>query len=314
MEEVPDPSIRNDHDAILKVILSSVCGSDLHLLPGYIPAIRAGDILGHEFLGEVVEIGPAVRTHRVGDRVVVSSIIGCGRCWYCSQNLWSLCDNTNVNPALPEALYGYAPAGIFGYSHATGGFAGSHAEYVRVPFADHGAFPVPDGISDEAAVFASDAAPTGWMGADLGNVRPGDVVAVWGCGGVGQMAARAAILLGAERVIAIDRLPERLAMTERHIGAETLNYENDDIQQALRELTAGRGSDVCIEAVGMEAHSQGFWRVYDKPSSSCGWRPTGHTPSGRRSTPAAKAAPCSSSASSPDWSTRCPSAPSSTKD
>lgn len=264
VEDVPDPTIQNDQDAILQVRLSSVCGSDLHLLPGYIPAMRAGDILGHEFLGEVVEVGPAVRKHRVGDRVVVSSIIGCGRCWYCVNGMWSLCDNSNVNPALPEALYGYAPGGIFGYSHPTGGFAGSHAQYVRVPFADHGAFTVPDDLDDETAVFASDAVPTGWMGADLGGVRPGDIVAVWGCGGVGQMAARAAMLLGAERVIAIDRIPERLDMTERHIGAETLNYETEDVQTALREITGGRGPDVCIEAVGMEAHSHRPWRLYDK--------------------------------------------------
>ncbi|GAB3214332.1 zinc-dependent alcohol dehydrogenase [Marinactinospora thermotolerans] len=264
VERVPDPRILNRHDIIVEVTLSSTCGSDLHLLGGYIPAMSAGDIIGHEFLGTVVETGPDVRRHRVGDRVVVCSIIGCGRCWYCEQGLWSLCDNSNTTPGVPDLVYGSNPAGIFGYSHAMGGYAGSHAEYVRVPFADQGAFSVPEGLSDEAAVFASDAVPTGWMGADLAGVRPGDVVAVWGCGGVGQMAARAAMLLGAERVIAIDRLPERLEMTRRHIGAETIDYSTQDVLGELIERTGGRGPDVCIEAVGMEAHGEGVQYHYDR--------------------------------------------------
>jgi threonine dehydrogenase-like Zn-dependent dehydrogenase len=264
VEDVPDPQLLNDHDVILKVKLSTVCGSDLHLLSGYIPAMQAGDVIGHEFLGEVVEVGPAVEKHQVGDTVVVCSFIGCGRCWYCAHDLWSLCDNTNTNPGLTQLAYGYNPGGIFGYSHAMGGFKGSHAEYVRVPFADYGAFKVPEGVDDQSALFASDSAPTGWMGADLGGVQPGDVVAVWGCGAVGQMAARAAYLLGAERVISIDRVPERLAMTERYVGAEVLDYTKTDVAAELRERTGGRGPDVCIEAVGMEAHSAGPMYLYDQ--------------------------------------------------
>lgn len=263
VRDVPDPRILNSQDAILRVTLSSVCGSDLHLLGGYVPAMRCGDVLGHEFLGEIVEVGSGVRRRSVGERVVVSSFISCGRCWYCEHDLWSLCDNSNTNPALTELAYGHPVGAVYGYSHAMGGFAGSHAEYVRVPFADYGAFPVPETVTNETALFASDAVPTGWMGADLGGVRPGDVVAVWGCGGVGQMAARAAILLGAERVISIDRFPERLSMTERHVGAETINYTQTDVNAELRERTGGRGPDVCIEAVGMEAHSSGPVYAYD---------------------------------------------------
>jgi threonine dehydrogenase-like Zn-dependent dehydrogenase len=264
VREVPDPEIRNSGDVIVRVRQTVTCGSDLHLLGGYIPAMRAGDVIGHEFLGEIVEIGSEVRRHKVGDRVVVCSFIGCGRCWYCSHDLWSLCDNSNTNPAIAQMLFGYEPGGVYGYSHAMGGFKGSHAEYIRVPFVDYGAFSVPDGVDDQSALFASDAAPTGWMGADLGGVSRGDVVAVWGCGAVGQMAARAAMLLGAERVIAIDRYPERLAMTERHIGAETIDYSSTDVGAELRERTGGRGPDVCIEAVGMEADSTGPQQVYDQ--------------------------------------------------
>ncbi len=190
VNEVPDPTMRNEQDAIIRVRKTTTCGSDLHLLGGYIPFMQRGDVLGHEFLGEVVEVGPQVRKHKVGDRVVVCSFISCGRCWYCQQKHYSLCDNGNTNPAITENLWGFAPGGCYGYSHALGGFAGSHAEYIRVPYADQGAFTVPDEVSDERALFASDAAPTGWMGADLGGVKAGDVVAVWGAGGVGQMAAR----------------------------------------------------------------------------------------------------------------------------
>ncbi|WP_327002278.1 glutathione-dependent formaldehyde dehydrogenase [Dactylosporangium sp. NBC_01737] len=263
VEHVPDPQIRNSGDVIVEVRRTATCGSDLHLLGGYIPFMREGDVLGHEFLGEVVEVGAGVRKHAVGDRVVVSSFISCGQCWYCRRQEFSLCDNGNTNPAITEQLWGAAPGGCFGYSHAMGGFAGSHAEYVRVPFADVGAFTVPDGVSDERALFASDSASTGWMGADLGGVQPGDVVAVWGAGAVGQMAARAAILLGAERVICIDRFGYRLAMAAQHVGAETLNYERDDVGAELLERTGGRGPDVCIEAVGMEAHAAGPQGAYD---------------------------------------------------
>ncbi|GAA2702451.1 zinc-dependent alcohol dehydrogenase [Nonomuraea recticatena] len=264
VQEVPDPKILNRQDALVRVIASSVCGSDLHLLDGYVPTMMAGDVIGHEFLGEVVEVGPDVRERRTGERVVVCSIIGCGRCWYCSEQLWSLCDNSNPDPAFLEKLNGHATAGIFGYSHAMGGFAGSHAEYVRVPYADVNAFPVPGEVPDENAVFASDAVPTGWMGAEMGGVGPGDVVAVWGCGGVGQMAVRAAYLQGAERVIAIDRFPERLTMAADRVGAEILDYEQVDVLEALKEATGGRGPDVCIEAVGMEGHGTGPQYGYDR--------------------------------------------------
>lgn len=264
VEHVPDPRIENKQDAIVKVTLTTTCGSDLHLLGGYIPEMKRGDVIGHEFIGEIVEMGSQVRRHRVGDRVVVCSFIGCGRCWNCEHDLWSLCDNSNPNPTPGQKAWGFEIGGVYGYSHVMGGFPGSHAEYIRVPFADYDAFPIPDGVEDENALFASDAAPTGWMGADLGGVKPGDIVAVWGAGGVGQMAARAAMLLGAERVIVIDRLPERLAMTEEHVGAETINYTRTDVLAELRERSGGRGPDVCIEAVGMEAHSPGPEFAYDQ--------------------------------------------------
>ncbi|SDQ06952.1 zinc-dependent alcohol dehydrogenase [Quadrisphaera sp. DSM 44207] len=264
VEDVDEPRILNTHDVILRVDLTTTCGSDLHLLGGYIPAMRAGDVLGHEFMGTVVEVGTSVTKHRVGDRVVVTSFISCGRCWYCAHEMFSLCDNGNPNPALTEGLWGYAVGGCFAYSHALGGFAGSHAEYVRVPYADVGAFAVPDGVSDLTALFASDAVVTGWTGADQAGVAPGDVVAVWGAGGVGQMAARKAMLMGAEKVVVIDRLENRLAQVAEHIGAEVLNYERTTVAAELREMTAGRGPDVCIEAVGMEAHSNGPQFLYDQ--------------------------------------------------
>lgn len=264
VEDVPEPEILSSRDAIVNVAASSVCGSDLHLIDGYLPGMREGDVLGHEFVGEVVEVGGDVTKVRRGDRVVVGSFIGCGGCYYCQQGLWSLCDNTNPQPVAQEKLWGHAIGGVYGYTHATGGFPGSHAPLIRVPFADVNAFPVPDGVADEQAVFTSDALPTGWMGADMCDLQPGSVVAVWGCGAVGQSAARAAYLLGAERVIAIDRLPERLAMTEEHTGAETLNFEAVDVMDALREMTGGRGPDACIEAVGMEAHGTGLEHAYDR--------------------------------------------------
>ena len=257
VRNVPDPQVVNPHDAILKVRLTTTCGSDLHLLGGYIPTMREGDVIGHEYMGEVVEVGPEADGLRPGDRVVVPSFIGCGRCWFCEHGEWSLCDNTNPNPELQEPVLGYPTAGIPGYTHAFGGYAGSHAEYIRVPHAATNCFKVPEGIGDEQALFLSDAVPTGYMGADFCDIRPGDTVAVWGCGAVGQMAARAAMLLGAERVMAIDRLPERLAMTERHVGCEVIDYTSTDVGAELCERTGGRGPDVCIEAVGMEAHSTG---------------------------------------------------------
>ncbi len=257
VEQVDEPRIVNDQDAVVKVLMSAACGSDLHLLDGYIPGMRAGDVIGHEFIAEVVEVGPGVRERKVGERVVVCSFIACGRCAFCRRGETSLCDNGNPDWGLTSALWGESAGGCFGYSHLMGGWAGSHAEYVRVPYADHGLFPVPDEVSTLRALFASDAVPTGWMGADLAGTAPGDVVAVWGAGAVGQMAARAAMLLGAERVVVVDAVPERLAQVRDHVGAETLDATTTDVQDALRELTGGRGPDVCIEAVGMEASGIG---------------------------------------------------------
>ncbi|RJK97951.1 zinc-dependent alcohol dehydrogenase [Vallicoccus soli] len=264
VEDVPDPHVQNDQDVVLRVTRTTTCGSDLHLVGGYIPFMKKGDVLGHEFVGEVVEVGRAVTRHRVGDRVVVCSFIACGRCWYCRNDLWSACDNGNPNPAIPENLWGFAPGGCFGYSHVMGGYSGSMAEYVRVPYADYGAFSVPEGVSDQRALFASDSVPTGFMGAHLGEAGPGKVVAVWGAGAVGQMAARGAQLLGADRVVVIDRIPERLAQAEDVIGAEVLDYSATDVGGELREMTGGRGPDVCIEAVGMEAHGEGVAGAYDQ--------------------------------------------------
>jgi threonine dehydrogenase-like Zn-dependent dehydrogenase len=262
---VDDPQIVNPHDAILKVTLTTTCGSDLHLLGGYVPSMREGDVIGHEYMGEVVETGAATTRLKAGDRVVVPSFLACGRCWYCEHDFHSLCDNTHPKPELAEPLLGYPTGGIPGYSHAFGGYAGSHAQYIRVPFADENCFVVPDGVKDLQALFLSDAVPTGWLGADLGRITEGDTVAVWGCGGVGLMAQRSAQLMGAGRVIAIDRLPERLAMAESVIGAEVIDYtDSESTLEQLRELTGGRGPDVCIEAVGMEAHGTGPQYALDR--------------------------------------------------
>lgn len=263
VETVPDPEIIQPHDAIVRVTMSSVCGSDLHLLGGYVPAMKPGDIIGHEFMGEVVDTGREVTRVRKGDRVIVISILGCGQCEHCRRTDFSCCDNTNPKPLMAEAVWGHSPAGIIGYSHALGGWAGSHADFIRVPFADVNVFKVPEDIPDEKALFVSDACPTGFMGADLAGIQPGDIVAVWGCGGVGQMAMQSARILGAERVFAIDRLPERLRMAAERCGAEPLNYEEVDIQEALTELTGGRGPDRCIDCVGMEAHGTGVGYLYD---------------------------------------------------
>ncbi|ELY3984895.1 glutathione-dependent formaldehyde dehydrogenase [Cronobacter muytjensii] len=264
VETVSDPVLVNPHDVILKVGLTTTCGSDLHVIDGLIPSMEDGDILGHEFMGEVVEAGPEVKNIRRGDRVVVPSFISCGSCWFCNHGLTSCCDNTNPNAHMQEKILGYPTAGIYAYSHAFGGYAGSHAEYVRVPFADNDCFVVPESVSDEQALFLSDAAPTGYMGADFCNIHPGDTVAVWGCGGVGLMAAQSAYLMGAEKVIAIDRFPERLAMARDMVGAIPLDYTKVDIYEALLEITGGRGPDSCIDAVGMEAHGEGLEYAYDR--------------------------------------------------
>jgi threonine dehydrogenase-like Zn-dependent dehydrogenase len=265
VQTVPDPRIVNPHDAVLKVRLCTTCGSDLHLLGGYIPTMREGDVIGHEYMGEVVEVGPESRGLQVGDRVVVPSFLGCGQCWYCRNELWSLCDNTHPKPDLAEPVLGYPTGAIPGYSHALGGYAGSHAEFIRVPHAAVNCFTVPDGVSDLQALFLSDAAPTAYTGVDLAQIQAGDTVAIWGCGGVGVMAVRLALLNGAERVIAIDRLPERLALA-RSQGAETIDSTSgrDGTVEQLRELTGGRGPDRVIEAVGMEGHGTGLQYAYDR--------------------------------------------------
>jgi threonine dehydrogenase-like Zn-dependent dehydrogenase len=263
--DVPDPKILNPHDAIVRVTLTAICGSDLHLYDGYVPTMMRGDVLGHEFMGEVVEVGAEVKNLRVGDRVIVPFPIGCGRCWFCKNDQWSLCDNTNPNAWMTESLLGYGTAGIYGYSHLYGGYAGGQAEYVRVPFADVNPLKVPDGIPDEKVLFLTDIFPTGWQAAEFCELKPSDVVAVWGAGPVGQFAIASAKLLGAERVIAIDRFPERLRMAERQWKAETLNYsEVKDVYEALKELTGGRGPDACIDAVGMEAHGTTIDAWYDR--------------------------------------------------
>ena len=262
--DVPDPTILNPHDAIVKVTLTAICGSDLHLYDGYVPTMMRGDILGHEFMGEVVEVGDQVRNLKIGDRVIVPFPISCGSCWFCKEGLWALCDNTNPNAWMNEALMGYATAGIFGYSHLYGGYAGGQAQYVRVPFADVNPTKIPDGIPDEKVLFLTDIFPTGYMAAEACDIKPGDVVAVWGAGPVGLFAIRSAWLLGAERVIAIDRFPERLRLAQSDGKTEILNYEDMDIYDQLKDMTGGRGPDRCIDAVGMEAHGTFIDAIMDR--------------------------------------------------
>jgi threonine dehydrogenase-like Zn-dependent dehydrogenase len=265
VDTVADPIIVNPHDAILRVTMSTTCGSDLHFIDGFLPSMQEGDVIGHEFMGEIVEVGREVTKVKKGDRVVVPSFIVCGNCWYCQNELFSLCDNTHPKPELQEPLLGQHTAGIYGYTHAFGGYAGSHAQYIRVPFADNDCFKVPEGLRDEQVLFLSDAVPTGYMGADFCNIKPGDTVAVWGCGGVGIMAQRSAYLLGAERVIGIDRFPERLQMAKQYAGSEIINYtEVDNVLEVLKDLTGGRGPDSCIDAVGMEAHGEGLDYAFDR--------------------------------------------------
>jgi threonine dehydrogenase-like Zn-dependent dehydrogenase len=254
VRQVPDPSILNDRDAIVQVTSTAVCGSDLHLYDHYIPTMRKGDILGHEFMGKVVEVGPEVENLRIGDRVVVPFPIACGDCGACARGLFSVCENANPNAGLTEKLWGHAGGAIYGYSHLMGGYAGGQAEYVRVPFADVGPIRVEDDLTDEQVLLLSDVLPTGYMGAELCGIVHGDVVAVWGAGVVGLFAALSARLLGAEQVIVIDRFPYRLALARDHLGVEVLNYEEVDVKEALNEFTGGRGPDACIDAVGMEAH------------------------------------------------------------
>src|SRR5436190_5889043 len=265
VEEVPDPEIVNPRDAIVKITSTAICGSDLHLYNGYVPTMEHGDVLGHEFMGEVVETGPAVKNLKKGDRVVVPFPISCGNCFFCEKQMFSLCENSNPNASIAEKMFGHSPAGIFGYSHMLGGYAGGQAEYARVPFADVGPIKIENGYTDEQVLFLSDIFPTGYMAAEQCDIQPEDTIAVWGCGPVGQFAIKSAFLLGAARVIAIDNQPERLRMAREKSGAETINYDEvDSVLETLKEMTGGRGPDACIEAVGMEAHGHGVVAAYDR--------------------------------------------------
>ncbi len=268
VETVPDPALLNPRDAIVRVTLTAICGSDLHLYGGYVPSMEQGDILGHEFMGEVVEAGAEVTNLKKGDRVVVPFTIACGACFFCRRELFSQCDNSNPNSWMLEKLIGYGTAGLFGYSHLYGGYAGGQAEYVRVPFADVGALKISDGagaLSDEQVLFLSDIFPTGYMAAENCNLQPGDTVAVWGCGPIGQFAMMSARMLGAERIIAIDRIPERLRMARENAGAITIEYDKaSDLVEELKEATGGLGPDACIDAVGMEAHGHSAAAVFDE--------------------------------------------------
>lgn len=261
--DVPEPKLLNSRDAILKVTSAAIGGSDLHLYDGYIPGMKRGDIIGHEFMGEVVEVGPGVTNLRQGDRVVVPFDISCGNCTQCMRQNFTLCENSNPNAWMAEKMWGHAGAGAFGYSHLTGGYPGGQAEYVRVPFADVNHLKV-DGLPDEKVLFLGDIFPTGYMGAEMCDIKGGEVIAVWGAGPVGQFAVKSAFMLGAERVIVIDRFPERLRMARENSPAETLNYEEADVSGALKEMTGGRGPDACIDAVGMEAHHPGMIGAYDR--------------------------------------------------
>jgi threonine dehydrogenase-like Zn-dependent dehydrogenase len=263
VDRVADPQIMNQRDAIVRVTSTAICGSDLHLYDGFIPTVQEGDIFGHEFMGEVVEVGRGVDNLKIGDWVVVPFPISCGNCSACQEGAYSLCENSNPNAWMAEKLYGHATCGIFGYSHIMGGYAGGQAEYARVPFADVGPLKVPDTLTDEQVLFLSDVFPTGYMAAEMCDIQPGDVIAVWGCGPIGQFAIRSAYMLGAERVIAIDHVPERMRMAKAG-GAEVIGFDDVDVLEALKEMTGGRGPDACIDAVGMEARGHGPAYVYDR--------------------------------------------------
>jgi threonine dehydrogenase-like Zn-dependent dehydrogenase len=251
-DTVPDPRIAHPRDAIIKVTACAICGSDLHIYGGIIPAMESGDIIGHETMGEVVEVGAENKQLKVGDRIVVPFTISCGECFFCQRGFYSACERTNPNAAKAAELWGHSPAGLFGYSHLLGGYSGGQAEYLRVPYADIGSLKVPNGLSDEQVLFLSDIFPTGYMAAEFCNIQRGDTIAIWGCGPVGQFAIRSAFLLGAERVIAVDTVPERLALA-REAGAETIDFREDDVYDRIQAATQGRGADACIDAVGTEA-------------------------------------------------------------
>jgi threonine dehydrogenase-like Zn-dependent dehydrogenase len=287
VERVRDPEILNPRDAIIRVTSTAICGSDLHLYDGFIPTMKAGDVLGHEFMGEVVEVGSEVKKLKKGDRVVVPFNIACGNCFFCQSKLWSCCDNSNPNAWIAETAYGQSPAGLFGYSHMLGGYAGGQAEYVRVPFADTGPLKVPEGMADEDVLFLSDIFPTGYQAAENCNIKEGDTVAVWGCGPVGQFAIRSALMLGAEKIFAIDHYPHRLELArqassdttrKQHNGhsdhnghhhngngaVETIDFDEEGVYAHLMESTGGRGPDACIDAVGLEAHGATIDAIYDR--------------------------------------------------
>ncbi len=254
VDTVPDPEILNPRDAIIQISSTAICGSDLHLYDGVIPTMQPGDIIGHEFMGEVVEVGPK-STLKEGQRVVVPFTISCGSCYFCGKQQYSACDNSNPveNQDLTQKMYGHAVGGLFGYSHLTGGYAGGQAEYARVPFSDFGPIVIPDGLDDEQVLFLSDILPTGWMGAENADIEEGDIVAVWGCGPVGLFAIQSALIMGAEKVIAIDHYPGRLKLA-RDLGADTIDFHQTDVREALMEMSGGIGPDAVIDAVGMEAH------------------------------------------------------------
>jgi threonine dehydrogenase-like Zn-dependent dehydrogenase len=264
VEDVPEPEIVNPHDAIIEVTATAICGSDLHLYNGKVPSMREGDVLGHEPMGEVIEVGSEVETLDVGDRVVVPFTISCGSCWFCEHDLYSLCDNSNPNAEIARKMMGHSPAGLFGYSHMMGGYAGGQAEYLRVPYADVGPIEIDSDLSDEQVLMLSDVFPTGYMAAENADIEENDTVAVWGCGPVGQFAIQSAWMLGADQVVAIDRVPERLEMAREHGDAETIDYEDEDVYDRLMEMTGGRGPDRCIDAVGTEAHGTGLTGVSDR--------------------------------------------------
>jgi len=269
VDTVPDPQIMNPGDAIVKITSTAICGSDLHLYDGYMPTMESGDILGHEPMGEVIEVGKGVKNLKVGDRVVIPFTISCGVCYFCKKNQFSLCDTSNPNAEVARKAMGQSPAGLFGFSHMLGGFAGGQAEYLRVPFANVGPIKVPAGLRDEQVLFLSDIFPTGYMAAENCQIQPGDTVAIWGCGPVAQFAIQSAWMLGAGRVIAIDRVPERLRMAETRGKAETINFDNEKVYDRLMEMTNGRGPDSCMDAVGCEAHVGGsFDSVLDKAKAA----------------------------------------------
>jgi threonine dehydrogenase-like Zn-dependent dehydrogenase len=271
VDTVPDPKIEDPRDVIVRITSTAICGSDLHLYDGYMPTMEPGDIIGHEPMGEVIEVGRDVAKLKKGDRVVVPFTISCGSCWFCQRQLYSLCDTSNPNAEIARQAMGQSPAGLFGYSHMLGGYAGGQAEYLRVPFADVGPLKIPEGLSDEQVLFLSDIFPTGYMAAEQAGIEPGDLVAIWGCGPVAQFAIKSAWMLGAGRVVAIDRVPERLRMAQEQGKAETINFEEVDVYDRLMEMTGGRGPDRCIDCVGAEAHAgSSLGAVLDKAKTSVG--------------------------------------------